>query len=207
MDDLEKTTRLIADNLIYYRKKAGLTQLQLAEHFNYSDKSVSKWERGESVPDTIVMKALADFYGITIDDFFRTQKVITSRQITAKKRFFIILLSVGLVWLVAALTFLFFSFFLRDFAYNWLIFIYALIPSFILLVVWTSIYHLRLGLLLSISGLIWTSALSIFLSFALMFPFPNSYLIFIIGIPLQVLAILWYLLRKTIKENKKTLVK
>ena len=130
----------------------------------------------------------------------------TSRQITAKKDsslFFYRSISVA----GCRFNFLFFSFLLRDFAYNWLIFIYALIPSFILLVVWTSIYHLCLGLLLSISGLIWTSALSIFLSFALMFPFPNSYLIFIIGIPLQVLAILWYLLRKTIKENKKTLVK
>ena len=135
MDDLEKTTRLIADNLIYYRKKAGLTQLQLADHFIYSDKSVSKWERGESVPDTIVLKALADFYGITIDDFFRVQKVITSRQITAKKRCFIILLSVGLVWLIAALTFLLCSFFIRSFANNWLIFIYALIPSFTLLII------------------------------------------------------------------------
>lgn len=206
MEDLEKVTKLIAENLIYYRKKAGLTQLQLAEHFNYSDKSVSKWERGESIPDTIVMKALADFYGITIDDFFCKKKVITSREITNKKRFFIVLLSVGLVWLVAALTFLLCSIFFKTFP-NWLIFIYALVPSFILLIVWTSIYHIRIGLMLSISGLIWTTALSTFLSFALLFPFPNSYLIFIIGIPLQILAILWYLLRKTIKENKKTLVK
>ncbi|HNX16417.1 MAG TPA: helix-turn-helix transcriptional regulator [Bacilli bacterium] len=205
MSDIETTTKLIADNLSYYRKKAGLTQLQLAERFNYSDKSVSKWERGESIPDTLVMKALADFYGITIDDFFREDKVMTTKQVRAKKRMFIILLSVGLVWLIAASMFLFCAIVFKDFPHSWLCFIYALIPSFILLVVWTSIYHIRLGLLLSVSGLIWTSALAIFLSFFLMMPFPNSYLIFVIGIPLQILAILWYFLRKTIKEHKKTL--
>ena len=90
MNDLETLTKTIAENLTYYRKKANLTQLQLAEHFNYSDKSVSKWERGESIPDTLVMKAPADYYGITIDDFFQKEKVSTTRQIRNKKRFFII---------------------------------------------------------------------------------------------------------------------
>ena len=55
---------LLAKNLAYYRKASGLTQLELAEKFNYSDKSVSKWERGEGFPDVFVLKSLADFYGI-----------------------------------------------------------------------------------------------------------------------------------------------
>ncbi|HPY79952.1 MAG: helix-turn-helix domain-containing protein [Erysipelotrichaceae bacterium] len=202
MDDFAKTTQLIAENLTYYRKKAGLTQLQLAEKFNYSDKSVSKWERGESVPDTLVLKALADFYGISIDDFFRKEKVVINKQVRAKRRMFIVLLSVGLAWLVASLLFLALSIFVSEFRFSWLCFIYALVASFILLVVWSSIFHLRLGLFLSVSGLIWTSALSLFLSFHLMLHLPNTYLIFIVGIPLQVLAFLWYLLKKTIRIKK-----
>ena len=39
-----------SNNLIYYRKASGMTQLELATLLNYSDKAVSKWERGESLP-------------------------------------------------------------------------------------------------------------------------------------------------------------
>ncbi|MBP0970487.1 MAG: helix-turn-helix transcriptional regulator, partial [Oscillospiraceae bacterium] len=66
MDDWK---HVVAANLVRLRKANQLTQLQLAEQLHYSDKAVSKWERGESLPDLAVMKQLADFYGIRIDDF------------------------------------------------------------------------------------------------------------------------------------------
>ena len=52
MDDLKLT---VARDLADCRRAAGLTQLQLAEKLNYSDKAVSKWERGESLPDVAVL--------------------------------------------------------------------------------------------------------------------------------------------------------
>ena len=65
MDELKE---IIAKNLTELRTCAHLTQLQLAEMLNYSDKAVSKWERGEAVPDIRVLKKLADIYNITVDD-------------------------------------------------------------------------------------------------------------------------------------------
>ena len=56
--------QIVAANLSALRKEKGLTQVQLAEQLHYSDKAVSKWERGESLPDLAVMKQLADFYGM-----------------------------------------------------------------------------------------------------------------------------------------------
>ena len=67
MDELKE---LIAKNLIHFRTMAGLTQLELATKLNYSDKSISKWERGVAIPDVLVLKQLADIYGIKVDDFF-----------------------------------------------------------------------------------------------------------------------------------------
>ena len=64
--------RLIADNLIYYRQRAGLTQAEVAAHINYSDKFVSKWERGDGCPDVYVLTLLAEKYGVAntaITDF------------------------------------------------------------------------------------------------------------------------------------------
>ena len=58
---------LLAKNLAYYRKASGLTQLELAEKFNYSDKSVSKWERDISLPDLDVLCSLADYFQITVE--------------------------------------------------------------------------------------------------------------------------------------------
>ena len=64
----------LAENLISYRKAANLTQAELAEKLNYSDKAVSKWERGESFPDLYVLKQIADFYGVTIDTLINEPK-------------------------------------------------------------------------------------------------------------------------------------
>ena len=75
---MKSQTEILAENLTYYRKAAGFTQLEIAEKFNYSDKSISKWERGEGVPDVFVLKALADLYGLTIDDFFNEEKKRTN---------------------------------------------------------------------------------------------------------------------------------
>ena len=72
-NDITNQQELLAKNLAYYRKASGLTQLELADKFNYSDKSVSKWERGEGFPDIFVLKSLADFYGITVDDFYQSE--------------------------------------------------------------------------------------------------------------------------------------
>ena len=44
-----------------------LTQIELAEKINYSDKAVSKWERGESIPDVSVLLELSKLFGVSID--------------------------------------------------------------------------------------------------------------------------------------------
>ena len=78
-EDIKQT---IASNLSGYRKKAGLTQQQLADKLNYSDKAVSKWERAEAIPDVIVLKSIADIYGVKVDDFFSVQ--VADKEVTSK---------------------------------------------------------------------------------------------------------------------------
>lgn len=63
---------IISKNIIKYRKKMGLTQLELAEKLNYSDKTLSKWERGESMPDIVTLKQLADIFMISVDVLIST---------------------------------------------------------------------------------------------------------------------------------------
>jgi transcriptional regulator with XRE-family HTH domain len=69
MDELKL---VVASNLIKLRQQAGMTQAELGEKLNYSDKTVSKWERGESIPDAYVLTQLAELYGLTVDALLHT---------------------------------------------------------------------------------------------------------------------------------------
>ena len=56
--------KIVAENLVRERRESGLTQLDIAKKLNYSDKAVSKWERGEAVPEAYVLKQLATIYNV-----------------------------------------------------------------------------------------------------------------------------------------------
>ena len=202
MEEVKTQEQIVAENLIYYRKAAGLTQLEIAEKFNYSDKSISKWERAEGLPDALVLKALADFYNIRVDDFFRVEKrrIIMSKK---SKHWFIVGLSETLVWLVFATFFVVFVIVIPNAFTWWLLFIYAAAASSILGVVWAGIFHKRLYQMITTSLIVWTTILSVYLTILLQTPESNPFLwlLFLIGVPLQILAVLWYFLRK-IKKRK-----
>ena len=72
----------VAKNLVMYRKNKNLTQMELAEKINYSDKVISKWERGESLPGIEALKNLADFYEITVDDLISKRDIIKENKKT-----------------------------------------------------------------------------------------------------------------------------
>lgn len=65
---------LLAENIVRYRKESGMTQLELAEHLQYSNKSISKWERGESAPDIITLIHMAELFGVSVDDLVYGEK-------------------------------------------------------------------------------------------------------------------------------------
>lgn len=193
MEKYENITALIAENLIYYRKKAKLTQSEVAAKLCYSDKSVSKWERAEGVPDIHVLVELAKLYGLTVNDFLTKKK-----KEKIANRFFskllITLISVGLVWFLATIAFFVLRFFLPSTAENfdaWLIFIYAIPVTCIVLIIFNAIYFNKLSIMLAVSGLVWTLALSLYLTFIQQ---ENIGLIFIVMIPFQVLVVFFFIL-------------
>lgn len=201
MEKENNQQELLAKNLAYYRKASGLTQLELAEKLNYSDKLISKWERGEGFPDVFVLKTLADFYGITIDDFYiEEHKKITIKQNQKTKRVYIRLLSFGLVLLVTVTTFFMLNIFLPESASikAWMAFIYGANIAAIVFLVWEFIYQEDLLKMIAASSLIWLTATSLYLTFLLVIK--NMPLIFIVAAAVQLLEIIWFLFRR--KKNK-----
>ncbi|MBQ9081024.1 MAG: helix-turn-helix transcriptional regulator [Clostridia bacterium] len=201
----EELNGIIAENLAKYRKSANLTQLELAERLNYSDKSVSKWEQGNGMPDVFVLHKLAELYGVTVNDFlYRHEKEVAVPD--KGKRFFnrlmILIMSVGLCWLVAVVAFVFIRLVATDFAYAWLTFIYALPVTFIVSLVLSSVWKLYPWREISVSALIWTLLLAICLTVTSAAQgMENAFMLFFIGIPLQILVVLWFVFRR--KAHKK----
>jgi transcriptional regulator with XRE-family HTH domain len=199
MEKYENITALIAENLIYYRKKAKLTQSEVATKLSYSDKSVSKWERAEGVPDIHVLVELAKLYGLTVNDFLTKKK----KERIANRFFSKVLitsLAVGLVWFIATIAFFVLRFFLPDTEQvfkSWLIFIYAIPVSMIVLLIFNKLWGKRIFAFFIVSALIWTVGLSLERSFTHFIDW--AYLFYILCIPLEVLTIFWFMLKKKTK--------
>lgn len=193
MEKYENLAAVIAENLIYYRKKAHLTQSELASKLNYSDKSVSKWERAEGVPDIHILVQLAKLYGLTVNDFVTKKKKekIANRYVS---KVLITLISIALVWFLATFAFFLIRLFWPEsdeIMKNWMIFIYAIPVSCIVWTVFNSIYFGKLFNIISVSALCWSLALSIYLTFK---SYPGIGLVYIVVIPFQVMIILFFAL-------------
>ena len=210
MENNIEINQRIAKNLTHYRKAAGLTQAELAEKINYSDKSVSKWESGNGVPDIYTLMQLAELYGITVDTLIGKGVPVAVKKPTKRLHLLIMLLSSGIVWLVATCSFVLLRL-LAPTLDAWMAFIYALPVNAIVMVVYASVWKYRLLNFFSISTIIWTALLSLYLTvrFILMGQgevYEGMWTLFLLGIPLQVLEILWAFFRSLFRKNKKMLV-
>lgn len=195
MDDIKRT---VANNISRLRNEKGLTQNELAEKLNYSDKSVSKWERGESLPDVGVLKSIADLFGVTLDylasEHSPDEKTpVSHEEKTRFNRTLVTWISILLVWLVAAIVFVVFEFVSSEGAYfHYMAFIYALPASCIVWLVLNTLWFSRRRNYLIVSILMWTVLLSFFLSFSRVF---DLSLIFILGAIGQVMILLWSMIK------------
>lgn len=194
MDDLKK---VVAGNIIKLRTSMNLTQAQLGEKLNYSDKSISKWERGESVPDVFVLKTIADMAGVTVDYIITPHDPDEEVQIEVKgprySRRLITLTVLAGIWALAVLVFV--ILWLCG-IFNWLIFVYAIPVSLITLLVLNSVWGDRRWNLYIISGLVWGIICSIYLT-AIKF---NWWQLFLLGIPAQIIIIFAFSIRRRPKK-------
>lgn len=200
-DDLKT---VIAANLTRLRQEAGFTQVQLAEKLNYSDKAVSKWERGESVPDLRVLIKLADIYHITVDDIVRSKpdKHVKPRLNLPQKRLIITLLSVGLVGVIATVVFMIFFYIVPFKRYAYLAYICAPFVASIVFTALSAVWYKRITLAVAASLVLWSAILIIHVMLVLFTSIPVWPFYLFAGV-FQILIIGWTVLSKFNKPNKK----
>lgn len=209
----EKLKEQLGANIAAYRKSMGLTQAGLAEKLNYSDKAVSKWERAESVPDVLTLTQLAELFDVTVNDLLvdpdelpeqtgKVEQVMSAAVEKAMKRKankrIILGLSSLLVWFVALLMFVIFS--SLDVPKSWIAFIYALPADAIVRLSLRSAWKDFRKNQWLVSGIMWGTILSIFMTLLLFFDF-NFWKVFLLGIPGQLAIFLAFRLKKCPKED------
>ena len=210
----EKLRYQLGANIVLYRKRIGLTQARLAEKLNYSDKAVSKWERGESVPDVVTLVQLAELFGVTVNDLLldpnalpeNTSKVEKAMEKAVEKTLkrkankgIILGLSSVLVWFVALLIFVVLS--TIGLPKSWIAFFYAIPANAIVLLTLRSAWHDFRWNRLLVSAIMWGSLLSLHVTLMVFLNF-NAWKIFLLGIPGQIAVFLWFrMFRPTGKEQ------
>ena len=208
----------IGANIAAYRKRDGLTQASLAEKLNYSDKAVSKWERGESIPDVLTLMQLAELFGTTVNDLVcdpnalpensdsRLEKAMTQVSEKALKRKanknVIQALSSTLVWFVALLAFVLLSSFPRFQQYSCLLFFVAIPANAIVLLSLRSAWHDFRWNQMLISLIVWGGLLSIYMILLTVYRY-NFWKIFLLGVPGQIAIFLWFRMFRPAKNTKK----
>lgn len=201
---MNKTTTVFANNVKSLRKKRGLTQAKLAEALQYSDKAVSKWERGESVPDFSVVQRIAAFFGVSMEylttDHVKELQLAEEHlekdkktRITLRTKIIITAMCILLVWLIALIVYVVLISVLKD-SRLWVCFIYALFISFLVFLIFNSIWLDVRHNYWIISGLMWSFLAALYFTLLVFVPV-NIWLIFTLGIPGQIIIILWSRIR------------
>lgn len=212
----EKLKKQLGANIVTFRKRIGLTQAKLAERLNYSDKAVSKWERGESMPDVLTLVQLAELFDTTVDELLRDPDAIPENsggpiehameaavEKTLKRKAnkkVILLLSSLLVWFVALLVFVIVS--SLDIPRSWIAFLYAIpVDAIVQLSLRSAWRDFRWNKTL-ISILMWGGLLSLYASLKL-FVHVDIWKLFLLGIPGQLAVLLWFrMYTKPKREDK-----
>lgn len=199
---------VIAANISDLRRKHNMTQLDLAEKLNYTDKAISKWERGESIPDVLVLKNIADLFEVTVDYLLEEEHPIPTvvdeaqeqetlqKQQSIRTRGVVTGMSVLLVWLVATVLFMIADMVSPDATEHWLIFVYAIPASMIVWLVLNSVWFNRRRNYLIISMLTWSTLTAVYMTIWRLADY-NAWIIFMLGIPGQAIIVMWSRLKQS----------
>ena len=210
----ENLKDLIGKNIAAHRKRSGLTQAGLAEKLNYSDKAVSKWERGDSVPDVLTLAQLAQLFDVTVDDLLKdpnalpedtgavqhAMEKVVARTLKRKANKNIILgLSSVLVWFVALFIYVVLS--SLGLENSWLAFFFAIPANAIVLLSLRSAWRDFRWNRALISAIMWGGIVSIYMSLLILVQV-NVWRLFLLGVPGQIAILLWFRMFRPIRNRE-----
>lgn len=192
---------IVAQNIFYLRTVNHMTQYELGEQINYSDKAISKWERADGIPDVYVLKRMSELFGVSVDyllvEHSEQEKKIEKKPVNNKARALALNVAVISVMTVALLVFVILA--LAIDKYIWQIFIYAIPVVAIVGLVFSGIWRRTFGVFWFVSTLVWGILLTIYFAIGNY----GMWMIFLLGIPAQVIVFLSFGLKINVKMSQK----
>ncbi len=196
---MDEARLAVASNLIRLRTDAGMTQAELGEKLNYSDKTISKWERAEAIPDAFVLKQIGELFHVSVDFLLRTHdqwEMPEGELQTGGYKYSsaaITMVSITSIWTLAVLAFA--VFWILGSIY-WHIFAYAVPVSLITLLVLNSVFNEGKHNYYIVSALVFSAVAITYISLIEYQPWQ----LFLVVIPAELLVFLCFKIRKRKKE-------
>ena len=199
MKDLKE---IISNNLITLRKNHNLTQNDLAEKLSYSDNMVSRWERGEITPSIETLQKISEFYEVPLSSLLEEKKVeevITQNnqdeKINNMKKFSLILSILTTVWFAITIAFVYVN--AVSHKSVWLLFVAGVPISCIVLLLFNGTWNKYIYRFVVSTVLLWSTLAFIYLYFLKY----NLFLVFIIGVPVQLSLVIWAFIKPKKKSH------
>jgi transcriptional regulator with XRE-family HTH domain len=176
---------IICKNLISLRKINHLTQIDLAKKVNYSDKTVSRWENGEVVPDCETLELIASIYDVPIEYFFyehKEEELSKKEKSRCSSRIALMFLTISFVWVLIVVIYVYYTIF-RGITL-WPLFVFG-VPLSTLVVIQANKHRTKnqAFYITTRSVLMWSLITSVYIF--MINNDQNLWPIFFIGVPLQ----------------------
>lgn len=214
--ELNELKLISASNIIKLRTGAGLTQAELGARLNYSDKTISKWERGEAIPDAFVLTQLAAMFDVTVDYLLSShdaweapieedeeeEELDTVESNGASYSVDVIMALVFVsIWTACIVAFV--TLWLAVDIILWQIFAVTLPVSLLVLMILMCVFKKRRALQYIIAAFVF----SIFVTLYFLLPADTPWQLFLIGVPAVAIVFLACNIRKRPRKRKKTTTK
>lgn len=202
---------VVSQNLSALRKQKGITQAELAERLNYSDKAISRWEKGDTLPDLNVLYEICQFYEITMNDLTSEECTAPQKDEAQKNRrmyrIWSCIVAVASTWFLATLCFIS-SLVVEAFPIFWIAFVWALpVSCAVVMLIGRQYYNWVVHFILG-SVLTWSAITAIILTLICFTPLgsPVFWFLYLVGVPIQAIILfsqMAWKTRKKVKNNKK----
>ena len=194
---MENVTGIIGDNIAMLRRANGLTQQQLADKIGYSNKAVSRWEKGECLPSVETLCEICSFFGVEFEYLIvKHEQALKIKNHSDANKIAIALLTCFAILTFAVVLFVYIK--VVNDVYFWQVFVCAIplcaAALYLLARRW------KWGKLMKIilaTVLLWSLLASVYVC-TLQY---NLWLIYLVGAPLQIIIALTFYVGKTEKRK------
>lgn len=197
---MKEIKEIIAENLISLRKKNNMTQQEIAKELNYSDNTISRWERAEICPSVESLQAISKLFSVPIEFLIKENiiKQISNDAKTKRLRSIVwLILSLSLLWLGVLIAYFWIKTTSGDSL--WLLFIWCIPASILDLSIFAMCWKIKVFYFTTITCLIWSLLASVYIQVL----DNNIWLVFLIGIPIQIAWTIWCFVRPSKSKLKK----